>query len=284
MKFNLLFTLAAFACLTQAVSAQDASNTAPASSPAVNRAALAPTKHTISQINVDLATARAANKDQRFADAEALMLQATASRPDLLYPWVVLGQAQLGLKKYGPAEASFKTVLGLDPDTPTQAGGLYDTNRFGAAAAPSVTLSSDAVKSERTPEVQGIAWSNLGEIYIHANKPADAQSAFDRAARIDPKNAALYRNNETILFFQAGDGAAQVDAADKAIALDPTHARLYYFRAQGLLNQATVDPTSHKVVLPPGCAEAYRKYLEMRPSGQFANDAKTILAAALPPH
>jgi len=284
MKFNLLFALAAFAMLVPPACAQDASNSTPASSPAASNATLPTAKLTINQINADLAAARAANKAGRFADAEALMLQATASKPELLYPWVVLGQAQLGLKQYDQAQASFKTVLGLDPSSRTQASGFYDTNRFGAIAAPSVTGNSDAGRSERTPEVQGIAWSNLGEIYIRSNKPADAQSAFDRAARIDQKNAVLYRNNETILFFQAGDAAAEVDAADKAIALDPTHARLYYFKGQGLLEQATVDPATQKVVLPPGCAEAYRKYLEMRPSGQFANDARTILAAAQPPH
>jgi tetratricopeptide (TPR) repeat protein len=283
MKLNQLLALAAFAMLILPASAQDASNPTPASSPAVNNATLPATKLTVNQINADLTSARAAIKDQRFADADALMLQATASKPDLLYPWVVLGQAQLRLKQYHRAEASFKTVLGLDPASSALSSGFFDTNRFGASAAPSVTGNSDSGKSERTPEVQGIAWSSLGEIYVHANKVADAQSAFDRATRIDAKNASLYRNNEVILFFQAGNGVAQVGAADKAIALDPSFGRLYYFKAQGLLSEATVDSKTQKVILPPGCAEAYRKYLEMRPSGQFASDARTILAATQPP-
>jgi hypothetical protein len=108
---------------------------------------------------------------------------------------------------------------------------------------------------------------------IHANKTADAQTDFDHAANLDPTNAALYRVNETIFFFQAGDAVAQVDAGN---------ARLYYFKAQGLTVRATVDAKAQKLMLPPGCADAYRKYLVSSPFGQFADDAKTVLAAAQP--
>lgn len=44
--------------------------------------------------NDTLFAARAANKDKRYADAEALMLKATSAQPELLYPWVELGIAQ----------------------------------------------------------------------------------------------------------------------------------------------------------------------------------------------
>jgi hypothetical protein len=40
------------------------------------------------------------------------------------------------------------------------------------------------------------------------------------------------------------------------------------------------------LVAPPGCVEAYKKYLELAPNGQYAADVKSILAAfqtALPP-
>ena len=53
--------------------------------PAADKTQVSVAKLDINQINVDLATARVDKKDKRFAAAEALMLQATASRPDLLY-------------------------------------------------------------------------------------------------------------------------------------------------------------------------------------------------------
>jgi hypothetical protein len=73
---------------------------------------------------------------------------------------------------------------------------------------------------------------------------------------------------------------AQVAAADKAIASDPNTALLYYLKAQGLVSKATVDAKTQRIVLPPGCAEAYQKYLELAPTGPYAADAKGILEQA----
>ena len=82
------------------------------------------------------------------------------------------------------------------------------------------------------------------------------------------------------LFFKAGQSEAQLAAAEKAIAVDPTRASLYYFKAQALVSKATIDSQTQKMTLPPGCAEAYQKYLQLEPNGQFSADAKGILSAA----
>ena len=34
------------------------------------------------------------------------------------------------------------------------------------------------------------------------------------------------------------------------------------------------------IVLPPGCAEAYQKYIELAPDGPYAGDVKAILQSA----
>jgi len=267
MKIRLLMGLAALAWLTL---------------PAFSQNAASSEKLSVDQINADLVKARTDNQNKQFAEAEALMLPATASRPALLYPWLELGQAQLGLKKYAAAEASFKVVLGLDPASQKRlagASGFYTTD--GVTHASRNEEGSKFISPERTPEVEGVAWSGLGEVYIHDGKTAKAQSAFDDACKTDAKNAALYRLNETILFYQAGNApAAQVEAANEAIALDPAHAALYYFKAQGMTAQATVDPKTQKLVLPPSATAAYRKYLTLDPRGEFAGEVKGILAAA----
>jgi len=46
------------------------------------------------------------------------------------------------------------------------------------------------------------------------------------------------------------------------------------------VGKATSDPKTGEVILPPGCAEAYQKYLQLEPNGQFSADAKGVLAAA----
>ena len=38
-----------------------------------------------------------------------------------------------------------------------------------------------------------------------------------------------------------------------------------------------MDPKTSKIVAPPGCAEAYEKYLELDPNGPMSAEAKSIL-------
>jgi hypothetical protein len=66
-------------------------------------------------------------------------------------------------------------------------------------------------------------------------------------------------------------------AADKAAAADPTKAEAYYIKGQALIQKATVDPKTQKIVAPPDCIEAYQKYLEVAPTGPHAEEVKGIL-------
>jgi tetratricopeptide (TPR) repeat protein len=195
-------------------------------------------------------------KTQKFTDAETLMKQDTAAKPDASILWSRLGQAQIGLKQYDDAVTSFKKALDLE----------------AASKKPSL-------------EVQGLSQSGLGEAYARQGKVPEANEAFDAAAKLNPPQAGFYYKNEAVIFFQIGNPTAQVAAADKAIATDPNNALLYYLKGQGLVGNATMapDPKNPKVqviVLPPGCAEAYQKYLELAPNGPYAADAKGILDQA----
>jgi tetratricopeptide (TPR) repeat protein len=236
----------------------------------------------VEAMNADLKAARAANQEKRFADAETLMLKDTAAKPNQPYLWIELGLAQLGQKKYEDAEASFNKVVSsvvAPPAAAVAASGFYAADGKGTHSGVSMSSpQSDAAK--HNPEIEGIGYSSLGEIYIHANRIPDAQAAFDKAAAANPPQAGFYYGNETVFLFQAGNATAQLDAATKAIAADPARPRNYYFQAQALTTQATVDPKTQKLILPPGCLEAYQKYLELDPNGQFAPDTKSIIAAA----
>jgi tetratricopeptide (TPR) repeat protein len=244
----------------------------------------------VDAINADLKAASTANQEKRYADAEGLMLKDTAAKPDLVLPWVQLGTAQLGLKKYSEAEFSFDNALGMGsgPLQKNTTAGFYqtDSTKPGAVAASATRSSAigasetTVTKQNRTPEVEGAALSGLGEVFIRTNRLSDGQSAFDQAAKENPAQGAFYLRNEAILFLQTGHAAEQVAAADKAIALDPKRADLYFFKGQGLAAQATIDPKTQKLILPAGCADALQKYLDLDPSGQYANDDKSLLAAA----
>lgn len=66
-------------------------------------------------------------------------------------------------------------------------------------------------------------------------------------------------------------------AADKAVAADPTKSEAYYIKGQALIQKATVDPKTQKIVAPPECIAAYQKYLEVAPTGPHAEEVKGIL-------
>jgi tetratricopeptide (TPR) repeat protein len=193
------------------------------------------------RINADVITARKAKAENRFADAEALMQTVTENNPNIILPWVELGLAQIRLKKYAEAENSFMTALGIDPASQRR---LHSDDFYqkvdtpGVVAAAATRHSRNAVGGtistgeNRTPDIQGVSWASLGEIYAHQGKTADATAAFDSAARVFPANSALYRHNETVSFFQIGNSEAQLASAEQAIALDPTRAANYYFKAR----------------------------------------------------
>jgi len=190
-------------------------------------------------------------KTAKYTEIESLMLKDSAAKPDASILWAQLGQAQVGLKKYDDAETTYKKVLELE----------------SASKKPNAG-------------VQGLAESGLGEIYARTGKVPEANAAYDAAAKANPTQAGFYLKNETVIFFQMNNGDAQVAAAEEAIAVDPTQPLLYYLKGQGLVQKATVDAKTQRIVLPPGCAEAYQKYLELAPTGQFAAEVKGILDQA----
>ncbi len=200
-------------------------------------------------------------KTAKYTDAEQLMAKDTAAKADASILWARLCQAQVALKKYDDGITSCKKAIELE-----------------------------STSKKPLAEVQGLAQSQLGEAYARSGKVQEANDAYDAAAKANPTQATTYLKNQAVIFSQQGNSAAQVTAADKAIAAaanpsDPNLAILYYLKGQGLVANATMapDPKNPKVqmiVLPPGCAEAYEKYLELAPNGPFAADAKGILEQA----
>jgi len=130
------------------------------------------------------------------------------------------------------------------------------------------------------PEILGVAESGLGEVYARTGKVQDAQAAYDAAAKADPPRGPIYLKNETIIYFQQGNADAQAAAADEAIKADPNDAILYYLKGQALVQKATVDPKTQRIVLPPDCTAAYQKYLDLAPTGPFATEVAGILQQA----
>jgi tetratricopeptide (TPR) repeat protein len=204
---------------------------------------------TIKNLNADLAKAREDRGAKNFADAAALMQRDAAIKPDEPLIMVELGEAQLGLKQYSDAEATLQKGITLETAT-----------------------------KKPNADVLGAAGNSLGEAYGSEAKIPEAQAAYDAAAKANPSGAAMYFSNEAIVMDRNNQLDATVAAADRAIAVDPSKPIPYYLKGKALINKATIDPATKKIVAPPGTAEAYQKYLDLAPTGPFANDAKQVLA------
>jgi tetratricopeptide (TPR) repeat protein len=190
-------------------------------------------------------------KTAKYTDIESMMTRDTEAKPDEAILWTNLAFAQFGLKKNDEAIANYKKSLELE-----------------------------AASKKPRGEVIGAANAGLGEVYARTGKADDANKAYDAAAAADPQRAPVYLKNEAIIFFQQGNSDAQAAAADKAIAINPNDALLYYIKGQALVQKATIDPKTNRIVLPDDCTAAYQKYLEIAPQGPFAGEVAGILQQA----
>jgi tetratricopeptide (TPR) repeat protein len=123
----------------------------------------------------------------------------------------------------------------------------------------------------------GAYYNNLAEAEAKSGKIDDAIKAYAQAAQADPTNAAQYEFNEGAVLTNAGKVDEAIQAFDKVIAADPNKADAYYWKGVNLIGKATLK--GDKMVAPEGTAEAFNKYLELAPSGQFAEPAKQMLAS-----
>lgn len=192
--------------------------------------------------------------EAKYSEIQALMTKDTALDPDEPALWIHLAHAELGLKDFPDAETHYKKGLDL------------------------------AIKAEKPlPQVIAMADAGLGEVYARTLMVDEANAEFDAAAKADPAHAAAYLENQAIIFFQEKNTAAQIDAADQAIKANPNEALLYYIKAQGLVKNAVFNEATQKFVLPPGCLDAYRKYLELAPTGPYAAAVTDTLSKAEQP-
>jgi tetratricopeptide (TPR) repeat protein len=190
-------------------------------------------------------------KAAKYADIETLMSNDIKAMPNEALLWTHLGYAQAGEQKYDDAITSYQKAVTLEKAT-----------------------------SKPRLDVVAAAEAGQGEVYARTGKVPEANAAYDASAKDDPTRAAMNLRNQAIIFFQTHNSEAQVAAADEALKVNPNDPVLYYIKGQGLVGNSTIDPKTNRIVLPPDCMAAYQKYLELAPSGQFADEVAGILQQA----
>ncbi len=218
---------------------------------------------TVKTLNEKPAFANDAMKAGDFETAVTTLNEATQMDPSRDLLWARLGDANLG-------SASKQT------DSAEKA------KRFGEAVndyQKAVDLKKKSMEASPKPEdakYLAAYYNNLGQAEARSGRLDESVKAYDMAAQLNPAGAAQYYYNQGAVLTNNGKVDEANAAFDKSIAADPTKADAYYQKGVNLINKATTDKTG-KVIPAPGTAEALNKYLELQPSGQFAEGAKGML-------
>lgn len=223
--------------------------------------------NTIKSLNEKLAAAKTAADAGDFNTAKSTMADATQIDPNRDLLWAKLGD-------YTASAASKETDTDAKKKDYTDA--IVDYQK--AVDLKQKTFETDPAK--KTPDATKILaqyYNNLGQAQSKAQQLDDAAKSYTMAAQLDPAGAAQYYFNLGAVMTNAGKVDDGIAAFDKAIAADPTRAEAYYWKGVNLIGKATLK--GDKMVAPDGTAEAFNKYLELQPNGQFAEPAKQMLAS-----
>jgi Tfp pilus assembly protein PilF len=190
-----------------------------------------------------------AEKQKGFEDAVQSLTKASEIGPTELAVWANLADAYMKLAgtKTGP--------------------------EFEDAAGKGLAAYAKAI--ELKPE-DAATHNNYALALVQAKKIPEAQAELTKAAQLDPPNAGKYYYNLGAVLTNANQGDAAVEAFQKAIAADPKYSEAYYQYGVSLVSKASYGADG-KVTPVPGTVEALQKYLELAPTGQFAQAAKDML-------
>jgi len=195
------------------------------------------------------------------------------------------GMTALQAKQYDQAIAAFDKAGTLDPSQLAVWTNLADAymknseGKTGPAFDENVQKGLETYQKAVTmkPDDAGLH-NNYALALAKAKKFDETQLELKKAADLDPTNGGKYYYNLGALLVNSGQTGPASDAFKKAIELTPTYADAYYQYGISLMGQAKTD-SSGKVIPVPGTAEAFQKYLELQPNGQWAESAKGMLAS-----
>ncbi len=220
--------------------------------------------NTVKTLNEKLTAANQAMQTGDFDSAVNTLTETTQMDPTRDLLWARLGDAYLS-------------------SAPKQTDTTEKTKRYGEAVSDyqkAIDLKKKSMETAPKPEdAKNLAayYNNLGQAEAKTGQLQESVKAYEQAAQLNPPGAAQYYYNQGAVLTNNGKVEEANAAFDKAIAADPTRADAYYQKGVNLINKATTDPKTGKVTPAPGTAEALNKYLELAPTGQFAEGAKGML-------
>jgi tetratricopeptide (TPR) repeat protein len=221
---------------------------------------------TVKALNEKLAAANQASSAGDFDTAIAQLNEATQmdANRDLL--WFKLADAYR-------SSAAKQT----DPQEKTKRYDTAVTDYQKAIELKQKAIDANATKNPADGQSLAAYYNNMAEAAAKSGKTDDAIKSYGQAAQLNPTGAAQYYFNLGAVLTNTGKVDDAIVAFDKAIAADPNKADAYYWKGVNMMGKATLK--GDKMVAPDGTSDAFNKYLELQPTGQFADPAKQMLAS-----
>jgi tetratricopeptide (TPR) repeat protein len=194
------------------------------------------------------------------------------------------GKTAAAAGQWDAAIDSFSKASEADPNQHVVWGNLADSYA-SRAKANATTKDADLAKAaEAYQKALGLKaddsayHNNYALVLAQMKKYDEAQAELTKAAQADPANAGKYYFNLGAVYVNTNNVEPAAAAFKKAIEVDPNYADAYYQYGLSLMGKASTD-ASGKFVAPPGTAEAFQKYLDLRPDGPYAQPSKDMMAS-----
>jgi tetratricopeptide (TPR) repeat protein len=238
---------------------------------------------TVKTLNEKLAASSQASQAGDYDQAITILTEATQMDPSRDLLWFKLGDAYRmsatkqtdaaeKQKRYDSAVQDYQKAIQIKGGDQPPAGAAP-----GAAPTPAPAASAGSAPGTSGSQQLAAYYNNLAEVYAKSGKVDDAVKSYNQAAQINPANAAQYQFNVGAVLTNAGKVDDAIVAFDKVIAADPTKADAYYWKGVNMIGKATLK--GDKMVAPDGTSEAFNKYLELAPTGTYAEPAKQMLSS-----
>ncbi len=229
---------------------------------------------------------RGMSKEQKEAYDKAVKdREASMKKNKELNDAFTAGLAAMQSKDYDAAVVSLTKAGELDPKQVAVWAQLADAHVNAATKKTGAEFDAEMAKGiesynkaiELNP-ADAATHNNFALALGKAKKFPEMQAELQKAAELDPPKAGQYYYNLGAMLVNAGQSEPASQAFKKAMELDPKHADSYYQWGVYLLGKASFAADG-KVTPVAGTVEAFQKYLELAPTGQFADSAKGMLAS-----
>ncbi|MEE9235779.1 MAG: tetratricopeptide repeat protein [Candidatus Acidoferrales bacterium] len=180
------------------------------------------------------------------------------------------GEAEQAIEEFQAAQA-------LEPENGSAYAMLAAARAAAGQPQQAIALYQRALALEPN---EAAHYNNLGTLLVEGGQMEEGLAHFDRAAQLDPGRASTYRFNRGAALLNAGRPAQALPALQEAVRRDPTLAVAHYFLGLALLRtspRVTTEAEQERVEPRRGTLEAFRRYLQLAPDGEYAQQARNHL-------